>query len=158
MSVTTTPAPPAGTARPTAPQPSNPQPSNPRTFAPEPARTSRSVVAGRVVTGLTSAFLAFDAVTHLVREEHAVAFNDEIGAPDWFPVLCGAVMAVLLVAYLIPRTAVLGAVLLTGYLGGAAAVNLATGQPAFNVGFALAVGALVWAGLLPRDERARRLL
>ncbi|GAA1547439.1 DoxX family protein [Nocardioides humi] len=121
-------------------------------------RTSRSVVAGRVITALTTLFLAFDAATHLVRERHAVAFNDEIGAPDWFPVLCGAVMAVLLVAYHVRRTAVLGAILLTAYLGGATAVNIATGQPWGNVAFSVATGVAVWAGLWPRDERARTIL
>ena len=120
--------------------------------------TPRVVLAGRVVTGLTCAFLAFDAVTHLAREKHTVAFNEEIGAPDWLPVLCGAVLAVLLVLHLVPRTAVLGAVLLTGYLGGATAVNLVTGQPAFNVAFAVGTGVLVWAGLWARDARARTLL
>jgi hypothetical protein len=121
-------------------------------------RRSPAVTAGRVITGLTTLFLAFDSLTHLVRERHTVAFNDEIGAPDWFPVVCGAVLAVLLVAYLLPRTAVLGAVLLTGYLGGACAINLATAQPLANTGFAIVTGVLVWAGLWPRDERARRLL
>lgn len=121
-------------------------------------RTSRSVVAGRIITAFTTTFLAFDAVTHLVREEHAVAFNDQIGAPGWFPVLCGAVMAVLLVTYHVRRTAVLGAVLLTGYLGGATAVNLVTGQPWGNVAFAIGTGIAVWAGLWPRDERVRAII
>lgn len=122
------------------------------------APSRAAVVTGRVITGAVTVFLAVDALTHLVRESHAVAFNDEIGAPEWFPVVCGAVMAVLLVAYHVPRTRVLGAALLTGYLGGATAVNLVSGQPAFNVGFAIATGVLVWAGLWPRDERVRRLI
>jgi DoxX-like protein len=87
-----------------------------------------------------------------------VDFNNKIGAPDWFPVVCGAVLAVCLVAFHVPRTRVLGAILLTSYLGGATAVNLVVGQPAFNTAFAIITGMLVWAGLWPRDERARRLL
>lgn len=135
----------------------------PRTTPADTVATRRTpsraaVIAGWVITAYVTVFLAFDAITHLVRSSYAVAFNDEIGAPDSFPVVCGAVMAVLLVAYHVPRTRVLGAVLLTGYLGGATAVNLASGQPAFNVGFAVATGVLVWAGLWPRDERARHLL
>lgn len=121
-------------------------------------RRSPARIAGSVVTGFVTVFLAFDAIAHLVREQHAVDFNDQIGAPDWFPAVCGAVLSVCLVAYHVPRTRILGAVLLTGYLGGATAVNLVVGQPAFNTAFAVITGALVWAGLWPRDERARRLV
>jgi hypothetical protein len=115
-------------------------------------------IAGWVITGYVTVFLAFDSITHLVREQHAVDFNTKIGAPVWFPVVCGAVLAVCLVTFHVPRTRVLGAVLLTSYLGGATAVNLVVGQPAFNTAFAIVTGVLVWAGLWPRDERARRLL
>jgi hypothetical protein len=119
--------------------------------------TPRQVVAGRIVTGLVGAFLAFDSVAKLVQESHAVAFADEIGAPGWFTQLCGGVLAVCLITYLTPRTATLGAVLLTGYLGGAAAVQLASDQPLGNAAFAIGVGVAVWAGLWPRDARARSL-
>jgi len=68
------------------------------------------------------------------------------------------VLAVCLVAFHVPRTRLLGAILLTSYLGGAVAVNLVVGQPAFNTAFAMVTGVLVWAGLWPRDDRVRRLL
>jgi hypothetical protein len=134
---------------------------NPGTGTTEPDTTSRrspARIAGWVITGYVTLFLAFDSITHLVREQHAVDFNNKIGAPGWFPVVCGAVLAVCLVAFHVPRTRVLGAVLLTSYLGGATAVNLVVGQPAFSTAFAIVTGVLVWAGLWPRDERARRLL
>ncbi len=121
-------------------------------------RRSRARIAGLIITGYVTVFLGFDSLTHLVREQHAVDFNTKIGAPDWFPVVCGTVLAVGLIAYHVPRTRVLGAVLLTSYLGGATAVNLVVGQPAFNTAFAIVTGILVWAGLWPRDERARLLL
>lgn len=121
-------------------------------------RRSPAGIVGWVITGFVTVFLAFDSITHLVGEQHVVDFNDTIGAPGWFPVVCGAVLACCLVAFHVPRTRVLGAVLLTGYLGGATAVNLVVGQPAFNTAFALGTGVLVWAGLWPRDDRARRLL
>jgi hypothetical protein len=120
-------------------------------------RRSPARITGWVITGYVTVFLAFDSITHLAREQHAVDFNTKIGAPDWFPLVCGAVLAVCLIAFHLPRTRVLGAILLTSYLGGATAVNLVTGQPAFNTAFAIATGMLVWAGLWPRDERARRL-
>jgi len=122
------------------------------------SRRSLARIAGWVITGYVTVFLAFDSITHLVREQHVVDFNDKIGAPGWFPVVCGAVLAVCLVAFHVPRTRLLGAILLTSYLGGAVAVNLVVGQPAFNTAFAMVTGVLVWAGLWPRDDRVRRLL
>ncbi len=63
-----------------------------------------------------------------------------------------------LIAYLIPRTAILGAVLWTGYLGGAIATHLRTGGPAFSLVFPLLVAALLWGGLWLRDCRTRVVL
>ncbi|TYL55102.1 DoxX family protein [Nocardioides sp. BGMRC 2183] len=122
------------------------------------ARPRGQIVAGRVVTGLVTAFLGFDAITHLARAAQVMEFNDEIGAPEWFPVVCGAVLATCLVGYLVPRTRAMGAVLITAYLGGACAINLATDAPTFNVVFAVATAVLVWAGAWPRDQRLRALL
>jgi hypothetical protein len=127
------------------------------THPPTHAPSHVQVVAGRVLTVFVGLFLAFDAVIHLTRESHAVAFTEKIGAPDWLTLTCGVVMTICLIAYLVPRTAPLGAVLLTGYLGGAIATNLVTGQPLGNSGFALATGIAVWAGLWPRDARVRTL-
>jgi xanthine/uracil/vitamin C permease (AzgA family) len=114
--------------------------------------------AAWVVTGLVTAFLGFDAVTHIVREAHVVAINERMGGPAWFPVVCGVVLALCLVAYLLPRTATLGAVLIVGYLGGACAANLLTGQPLVNCLYAITAATLAWAGLWPRDSRLRYLV
>jgi hypothetical protein len=114
--------------------------------------------AGWVVTWLVTLFLGFDALTHIVRESHVVAANEELGAPTWFPVVCGIVLAACLVAYHVRRTAALGAVLIVGYLGGACAVNLATGQPLVNCFYAIVTAVLVWAGLWSRDARLRAIL
>jgi hypothetical protein len=115
-------------------------------------------VAGWVVTGLVTAFLGFDAVTHIVRAAFVVAINEQMGGPAWFPVVCGVVLALCLVAYIVPRTAALGAVLIVGYLGGACAANLVTGQPFVNCVYAIITATLVWTGLWPRDARLRRLI
>jgi hypothetical protein len=124
-----------------------------------PQRTRRPAVhvTGLVLTGFIALFLGFDSVTHLLRVDMVVEYNDRIGAPASFPVVCGAVLAACLVLYLLPRTAPIGAVLLTGYLGGAIATNLVCDMPLFNSFFALAVGVVVWAGLWPRDARVRTL-
>jgi hypothetical protein len=63
-----------------------------------------------------------------------------------------------LALYVIPATSALGAVLLTGHLGGACAIQFRAGATAFNLVFPIIIGALVWAGLAPRDERVRALL
>jgi hypothetical protein len=115
-------------------------------------------VAARVLTGLGTVFLAFDSITHLIREGHVVAANEEMGGPTWFPVLCGAVMAAILVLYHLRRTAVLGAVLIVGYLGGACAASLLTGQPLVNCAYAILMAVVMWAGLWPRDARLRAIL
>jgi hypothetical protein len=117
--------------------------------------THAQVVAGRIITAFVGVFLAFDAVIHLARESHAVEFTAKIGAPNWLTLVCGVVMTICLITYFVPRTSTLGAVLLTGYFGGAIATNLATGQPLGNSAFALATGVAVWAGLWPRDARVR---
>lgn len=114
-------------------------------------------VAGWVVTGLVTAVLGLDAVTQILRDPRVVAANEQMGAPVWFPVVCGVVLSLCLVAYLVPRTATLGAVLMVGYFGGACAVTLATGRPMTDGLFAIIVSTLVWAGLWPRDARLRRI-
>jgi hypothetical protein len=60
--------------------------------------------------------------------------------------------------FVIPRTSVVGAVLLTGYLGGAVAAQMRVGNPLFETVFPIIVGSVIWAGILARDQRARALL
>jgi hypothetical protein len=114
--------------------------------------------AGWVITVLVTLFLGFDIVTHLLQVEPVMDFNDKIGAPGWFPVVCGVVLGLSLVAYHVPATRAMGTILITAYLGGAVTVNLVFGQPAFNTVFAIATAVLVWAGAWPRDERLRGLV
>ena len=104
--------------------------------------------AGWVITVLVTLFLGFDIVTHLLRVEPVMDFNDKIGAPGWFPVVCGVVLGLSLVAYHVPATRAMGTILITAYLGGAVTVNLVFGQPAFNTVFAIAT-----AVLRAEDER-----
>src|SRR5688500_13160594 len=113
--------------------------------------------AGWVITVLVTLFLGFDIVTHLLQVDPVMEFNAEIGAPAWFPVVCGIVLGLSLVAYHVPATRAMGTILITAYLGGAVTVSLVFGQPAFNTVFAIATAVLVWAGAWPRDERLRAL-
>jgi hypothetical protein len=107
---------------------------------------------------LVTAFLSFDFIIHLVRESHVVAANEKFGAPEWFPLLCGAILGTLVVCYWIPAARAMATVLITAYLGGAVATNLITEQPAFNTFFAILTAVLVWAGAWTRDARLRALV
>lgn len=114
--------------------------------------------AGWIVTALVTAFLGFDAVTHLLQVEQVREASAELGIPDHVTVICGAVLGTLVVGYLIPATRAMAVVLITAYLGGAVAVNLIAEQPALNTVFAILAAVLVWAGAWPRDARLRALL
>jgi len=114
---------------------------------------------GRVVTLLTALFLAFDSGAKILEAEPAVKGSIQLGFPASATAGIGVLLALLVVLYVLPRTAVVGAVLLTGYLGGAVAIHVRAGNGAFPIVFTLAFGALVWAGLaLRRPEIPRALL
>ena len=124
------------------------------------ASTSKSKLwTGRVLTGLAAAFLLFDGVMKLVKPPAVVKATVELGYPESTIVGIGVVLLVCTVLYLIPRTSILGAVLLTGYPGGAVASNVRVGNPLFShVLFPVYVGAMVWGGLYLRDPRLRALI
>ena len=114
---------------------------------------------GRVLSGIPAAFLAFDVAIKLVNPPFVTEASVRIGVPPELSVVLGVVLAACLALYLIPRTAPLGAVLLTGYLGGAILTHLGIGDPLLShTLFPIYVGALLWAGLYLRDERVRRLV
>jgi DoxX-like protein len=109
---------------------------------------------GYVLTGLVILFLTFDSGGKLLRLRPMVVGTIALGYPDSAVRVIGAILLVCLVCYAIPRTAVLGGVLLTGYLGGAVASNLRLSLPLVsNTLFPIYVGVLVWASLLLREER-----
>lgn len=114
---------------------------------------------GRLLTALPVVFLVIDAV---VKFSGMKVVADTMAQLGW-PVGLAAPLGVLLLActalYVFPRTAALGAVLLTGYLGGAVATHVRVGDPLFShVLFPIYVGALLWGGLVLRDARVRALI
>jgi hypothetical protein len=133
--------------------------SSPFTAPSSAAPSARRLWAGRVLTGLAVAFLVFDTAIKLSTSPEALAAMAPLGwQPHHLPVLV-AVEAVCLVLYLVPRTAPLGAVLWTGYFGGAVATHLRVDNPLVShVLFPVYVAALVWGGLYLRDARVRALL
>jgi hypothetical protein len=124
------------------------------------ASTSRAAtIGGYVCTGLAGLFLTFDAVVKLLQLPVAVEATTALGYPASTIFGIGLVQAVALVLYLVPRTAVLGALLLTGHLGGAIATHVRVGNPlASHTLFPIYVAAILWAGLYLREPRLRALL
>ncbi len=113
---------------------------------------------GWVLSGLAALFFLVDSGMKLVKPPEVVKPTLELGWPESSIVGLGVVLLTCTLFYLWPRTAVLGAVLLTGYLGGAVATHVRVGGPVFNILFPVVFGCFVWGGLWLRDERVRRLL
>src|SRR4051812_31841079 len=124
--------------------------------------TSRKTLwAGRIMSGFVVFFLLVDAGFKLIRPLPAPAVEafGKLGYPVEFAVGIGILLLACVAAYLIPRTSVLGAILLTGYLGGAVASHVRVGDPWFSHAlFPVYVGLLVWGGLYLREARLRALV
>jgi hypothetical protein len=112
-------------------------------------------LAGKIISGLCIVFLLLDAVMKVIKDPRSMEGSVQLGWPADAVQAIGIALLVSTVLYLIPRTAILGAILLTGYLGGAIAIMVRAGQSLY---FALVFGILVWAGLYLRDEKLRSLI
>jgi hypothetical protein len=118
-----------------------------------------SLWAGRVFSGLVVLFMLFDSSIKLMKLAPAVEGTAKLGYPVSVVLSIGIVLFVCTVLYAIPRTSILGAILLTGYLGGAVASNVRVENPLFGyVLFPVYVGVLLWLGLFLRDVRLRALI
>jgi len=114
---------------------------------------------GRIISIITVLFLLFDSITKLMREEHSLKGTIQLGYPENLVVVIGLILLICTILYIIPRTSILGAVLLTGYLGGAVASNLRVGNPLFShTLFPVYFGILIWTGLFLRDNRLRAFI
>jgi DoxX-like family len=114
---------------------------------------------GRIMSALPALFLFVDAVGKLVKPAPVVEGTVQLGYPESVLLGLGIVLLACTVLYVIPRTAILGAILLTGYLGGAVATHVRVGSPLFShILFPVYVAVLVWGGLYLRDERLRALI
>lgn len=126
--------------------------------APTSTRRRRPNVPGWIVTGLVSAFLLSDSLGKLLIIGPVQEAMTVLGYRVEQSRIIGAVLLVCLVLYLVPRTAVLGALLTACYLGGAEAAQLRIDSPLVPMTFPVICGVLVWLGLWLRDERVRALL
>ena len=114
---------------------------------------------GRIMSGLAALFLLMDCVGKFLRPAAVVEGTVQLGYPESVILPLGIVLLACTVLYLIPGTSVLGAILLTGYLGGAVATHVRVGNPLFShILFPTYVGLLIWGGLYARDERLHELI
>lgn len=116
-------------------------------------------IAGLIVTGLVVLFLLFDVIIHITNTSQVQEAMADLGFDPSLNRVFGIVLLVCLVLYVVPVTSILGAVLLTGYLGGAVATNLLTEQPIVSTTlFPIYTGIFVWGGLYLRDNGVRAIM
>jgi hypothetical protein len=113
---------------------------------------------GHVITAIVVLFCAFDGIMKVIKEPHVIAASAELGYSPNSMAAIGAVLLFCTFIYVVSRTAPLGAILLTGYLGGAVASNVRIGHPLFEGIFPVIFAVLVWAGLLLRDVDLRNAI
>jgi DoxX-like family len=126
----------------------------------EPTTVSKKALwAGRIVSALPILFLLMDSVMKLVKPAFVVDATVKLGYQESTIVPLGIVLLTCVILYSIPQTSVLGAILLTGYLGGAVATHVRVGDPLFShVLFPVYLGVLIWLGIYLRDARMRALV
>ncbi len=111
-----------------------------------------------LLSGLPALFLLFGSINTLLKTSQVMEGMAKYGYPESAVQPLGIAALLSVALYAIPRTAVLGAILLTGYLGGAVATHVRAGDPWFNILLPVLFGMLLWGGLYLRDERLRALL
>jgi hypothetical protein len=123
--------------------------------------SNKALWTGRILSGLVVLFLLVDAGFKLIKPLPAPAVQafGKLGYPVGLAAGIGILLLACVALYAVPRTSVLGAILLTGYLGGAVASHVRIGDPWFSHAlFPVYIGLLVWGGLYLRDERLRALI
>jgi len=123
------------------------------------AVSKKALWAGRIVSALPVLFLLMDGIMKLIKPAPVVDATVKVGYPATTIVPLGIVLLVCTILYVIPRTSVLGAILLTGYLGGAVATHVRVSDPLFtHVLFPVYLGVMIWLGLYLRDNLLRRII
>jgi len=120
--------------------------------------SKKMIWTGRIISALPVLFLLMDGVMKLFKPRVVVEATVRLGYPEGVIVGLGIVLLSCTVLYIIPATSVLGAILLTGYLGGAVATHLRVGEGLFPVLFPVIVGVLIWLGLYLNDDRLREVV
>ena len=120
--------------------------------------SKKALWTGRILSGIAVLFLAMDASMKVLQVKAAVDGTVALGYPANCLFYLGIVQLICLALYLIPRTAIIGAVLWTGYLGGAIATHVRISNPLFtHILFPIYVAIFLWAGLWLRDRRVSEM-
>ncbi|NML39452.1 DoxX family protein [Chitinophaga sp. G-6-1-13] len=119
------------------------------------APTKSVRITGKVISILVILFSLFDAIMKIIQNKYSMEGSVALGWPASQVQFIGFVLLIATILYAIPRTAVLGAILITAYLGGAVAIMIRAGQPFW---FAVVFGILTWAGLYLQDNSIRNLI
>ncbi len=120
--------------------------------------SKKNLWIGRIVSGLPALFLLVDGAMKLVKPAVVIDATTKLGYSEGVIIPIGIVLIVCTILYLIPTTSVLGAILLTGYLGGAVATHVRATEGVFPIVFPIIFGALLWLGLYLNDTRLRALI
>lgn len=122
------------------------------------SKAGRNVLTGRILSSLVVLFLLLDGVMKVVEAAPVVEACAKLGIPLHTIPALGIVLAACTLLYAIPQFATLGAILLTGYLGGAVWTHVRIGDAIFPILFPFIMGAMMWGGLYLREPRLRSLL
>ena len=128
------------------------------TMEPIKQNTKIALWAGRIINALCVIFLFVDATTKIIRAAPAMQGSTKIGWPPEMVQGIGIVLLVCTILYVIPSTSIFGAILLTGYLGGATSVMMRAGMEGHPYFFPIVFGILIWVSLFMRDESLRSLI
>ena len=127
-------------------------------YSTDPVTSTKRLWVSRIMSGLPALFLLVDGGMKLFKPPVVVETTLQLGYPESAIVGIGVVLLISTILYLIPRTAILGAILLTGYLGGAVATHVRVSAAVFNIIFPVVFGALLWGGPWLRDRRLQNLM
>ena len=120
--------------------------------------SNKAVWTGRIIGGMLVLFLLFDSITKVMKASFVLQAMAQSGYPARFAPIIGWTLLICIAFYVIPRTSILGAILLTGYLGGATEANLRAGFPVFMTLIPVVFGILIWGALYLREARLRSLI
>jgi hypothetical protein len=123
-----------------------------------PSASKAALWTARILNALVILFLLFDAIMKIIKEPHVIAASAEFGFTPNTIALIGAILLVCTVLYAIPRTAILGALLLTGYMGGAVVSQIRLGHGAFECVFPVIFAGLAWLAIYLREKQLRELI
>lgn len=124
-----------------------------------PSRTSRGTLwTSYILSGLPVLFLLFDIVGKFLKPQPVIDASALLGFTEAQIPLLGLILLPCLVLYVLPRTAVFGAILLTGYFGGVEATHMIAGSSVDSFIFPVILGAMLWGGLYLRNAKLRELV